>query len=115
MVIVMKKLISVLFLTALIGCASTRIQKSSDNLVYMSTLKAPKECKYLGEVFGGHRTEDFIANSRQRSVTRDISELHMQRARVLGGNYVEMNKSMYGGKAYSCPIPALQQLEKSDQ
>lgn len=109
----MKKLIPVLFLGILSGCASNSIQKSSDNLVYMSKLQAPASCKYLGEVSGGHKMENFGMNPKL--VTRDISELHMKRAKVLGGNYVEMNKSMNGGKVYLCPVSSLQKLEKSDQ
>lgn len=108
-----KKIIPAILLVALVGCASNSIQKSSDNLVYMSKLKAPASCKYLGEIYGGHKMENIGMNPKL--VAKDISELHIKRARVLGGNYVEMNASMNGGKAYSCPMSALQQLEKSDQ
>ena len=96
----MKRIIPYIILIILAGCASDKTPGKNDDLVYMSTTKAPTDCKYLGEIYGPHQT--FTAAGINTHLGKNISQLHINRAKVLGANYVEMNSSLNGGKAYLC-------------
>lgn len=104
----MKRIISCIILTILAGCASDKTPGKNDDLVYMSTTKAPTACKYLGEIYGSHQTFTSGINTH---LGKNISQLHINRAKVLGANYVEMNPSLNGGKAYLCPQTELLKME----
>lgn len=103
-----KLLVPLIVLTILSACSSDKAPNKSDTVVYMSTIKAPKNCKYIGDIYGPHETFTSGANVH---LGKNISQLHINRAKVLGANYVEMNSSLDGGKAYLCPTSELQQLQ----
>lgn len=104
-----KLLVPLIILMILGGCSSDKVPGKPDSLVYMSTIKAPKNCKYIGDIYGPHETFTSGANVH---LGKNISQLHINRAKVLGANYVEMNSSLDGGKAYICPTSELQQLQE---
>ena len=96
----MKKIISRILLLALFVFTVNTINAQ---VVYMSTDKAPADCKFRGNIYGGH----VIWNSKGG---RNISELHIHQAKELGANYVEMNPDDVGGRAYSCPLSEISNL-----
>lgn len=95
----MKKLIACTLLATLIGCASDKINSNASDVIYMSSDRAPTDCKFVGKIYGEHVTS---ANGNTH-LNKNVSELHITQAKKLGANYIEMNPSLDGGKAYSCP------------
>lgn len=104
----MEKLIICILSTVLFGCASNKVNSTPAQIIYMSTDNAPIDCIYLGKIHGGHVT---YANGNP-SLTKNVSELHISQAKKLGANYIEMNPSLDGGKAYSCPNSELIKMDK---
>lgn len=104
----MEKLIICTLSTILFACASNKINSSSTQVIDMSTDKAPADCKFVGRIYGGHITS---ANGNTHLI-KNVSELHISQAKKLGANYIEMNPSLDGGKAYSCPNSELEKINQ---
>ena len=90
----------------LFACTSNKINPDTTHYIYMSTDKAPSDCKYVGIIHGGHLSN--INNNIK--LIKNISELHINQAKKLGANYIEMNPSIVGGKAYTCPDAELSKM-----
>jgi hypothetical protein len=104
----MKNIICYLLIIFISSCASNKPSLKNDSPVYMSTMKAPADCKYLGKIYGPHQT--FTSNFNPQ-LGKNISQAHISQAKALGANYIEMNSSYDGGKAYLCPNPELSNLD----
>ena len=103
----MKKSISCVVLLGLFGCTSNNINPVTTHYIYMSTDKAPTDCKYKGMIYGGHIT----STNGNFKLSKNVSGLHITQAKKLGANYIEMNPSIDGGKAYSCPDSELTKMD----
>lgn len=103
----MKKSISCALLLALFGCTSNNINPTTTHYIYMATDKAPADCKFVGMIYGGH--VNFVNGNLKLS--KDIAGLHITQAKKLGANYIEMNPSINGGKAYACPDSELTKMD----
>ncbi len=111
----MYKLVScIIIISSLFACSSNNTNQvgannsASKSLVYMSSKKAPNACKLRGQIHGPQET--FSTNSNFK-LGKNISQAHINQARELGANYVEMNPAETGGKAYKCPISTLMDLK----
>ena len=102
----MKKILFYTSLVVIAGCTSNNINPTT-NYIYMATDKAPVDCKFVGKIYGGHVS---FANGNFK-LSKNIAELHITQAKKLGANYIEMNSSLEGGNAYSCPNAELMKMD----
>jgi hypothetical protein len=92
----------------LIGCSSTNKTKvGTENLIYMSSDKAPANCRYLGVVYGPHQT--FTKGNFKSG--KNISQAHINQAKKMGANYIEMNRLETEGKGFICPPSELLKMQ----
>ena len=91
---------------AIYGCTSNKINPDV-HYVYMSTDRAPINCKFVGIILGLHETFTSGANEK---LGKNLAELHINQAKILGANYVEMNHTLDGGKGYICPESDLDKM-----
>ena len=84
----MKKFLSVIFLTGLVGCAANTINSGADKLRILQN--EPKGCKYLGEVTGNQGnffTGIYTSNENLETGSRNDLK---NKAQQLGGNAIVM-------------------------
>lgn len=101
-----KSIIGVMLLT-LIGCSSNKI-KPDNNVIYMSTDRAPANCKFIAEMTHLHSTYTLVPNP---SLGKNTAMAQVDEARILGANYIEID-SDETGDAYKCPESVLKTMNK---
>ena len=105
----MKNMTFCALLIILLGCSSNKINPLQNDLVYMSTDKAPADCKFVGKITNLHETY----TSDNFKLGKNLAQAHIQAAKKLGANYVTMNADKTGD-AYYCPNAELIKMNKYD-
>jgi hypothetical protein len=103
----MQKLIAILITCNLYACSSNNTNlkaQAQKEAIYMSTKPAPEKCELRGTIYGPQET--FSSNSNFK-LGKNISQAHINQARELGANYIQMTKLETKGKAYFCPDEVL--------
>ena len=104
----MKKIITCSLLVILYSCSSTKTATPSADIIYMSTDKAPLDCKFVGNINDLHETFTSGINSH---LGKNMAQGHIRAAKDLGANYIKMNEDQTG-EAYTCPNSELSKINQ---
>lgn len=104
----LKKIIILSIALALLSCSSNKVNSDNGNIIYMSTDRAPKECKFIAEMKHLHDTFSIGVNP---DLSKNTAMALVDEAKQLGANYIELDPDRTGD-AYLCPAAVLKKMNK---
>lgn len=104
----LKKIISIGMVLTLLSCSSNKVNSNNANIIYMSTDRAPKECKFITEMKHLHDTFSIGVNP---DLSKNTAMALVDEAKQLGANYIELDSDRTGD-AYLCPTAVLKKMNK---